>query len=248
MTEKKYIDATAWLRQCNPSYMNLNLARKIIAEAPAAPVFGQWISAEQPPAEADEYIVMIAGAVRPTVLFFAHNEDGEGEWLEEVEDGTNFYKVTHWMALPEGPGKCRVQNAECRVEDAAFKKPNVCTCKACGAEIVWVTMQSGKKMPCDAELIGFLEKNDAQTVFIRPDKGIVMRGVKAPTDMTCFWGYRSHFETCPQGTFASAAGGRRSEQKGVAAVAESKGTNVTDARCGNGNREDQFRKRGQGDG
>lgn len=190
MTEKKYIDATAWLRQCNPSYMNLNLARKIIAEAPAAPVFGQWIDAvKQPPAEAGEYIVMIAGAVRPTVLFFAHNEDGEGEWFEEVEDGTNFYKVTHWMALPAPP----------RQEPEREKKPNVCVCKACGAEIVWVTMQgSGKKMPCDAELIGFLEKNDAQTVFIRPDKGIVMRGVKAPTDMTCFWGYRSHFETCPQ--------------------------------------------------
>lgn len=200
MTKKKYIDGTAWLRQCNPSYMNLNLARKIIAEAPAAPVFGQWIDAEkQPPTEADEYIAVIAGAAKSTVLCFDTDDDGSPVWYEETEDSTNFYKVTHWMALPAAPGECRTQNAECRAEDMACKKPNVCTCKACGAEIVWVTMQgSGKKMPCDAELIGFLEKNDAQTVFIRPDKGIVVRGVKAPTDMTCFWGYRSHFETCPQ--------------------------------------------------
>ena len=39
-----------------------------------------------------------------------------------------------------------------------------------------------------------------------------------------------------EGTFASAAGGRGSEQKGVAAVAEREGAKATDARCGNGNR------------
>lgn len=189
MTKKKYIDGTAWLEQCYKNYMHYNLAKKIIAEAPAAPVFGQWIDAvKQPPTEPDEYIVMIAGAAKSTVLCFDTDDDGSPVWYEETEDSTNFYKVTHWMALPEPP----------RQEPEREKKPNVCKCRSCGAEIVWVTMQSGKKMPCDAELIGFLEKNDAQTVFIRPDKGIVMRGVKAPTDMTCFWGYRSHFETCPQ--------------------------------------------------
>lgn len=190
MTEKKYIDATAWLEQCNKSYMNLNLARKIIAEAPAAPVFGQWIDAvKQPPAEADEYIVMIAGAANPTVLYFAHNEDGEGEWFEETEDSTNFYKVTHWMALPEPP----------RQEPEREKKPNVCVCKACGAEIVWVAMQSGKKMPCDAELIHAVEERDAKTSFMLPC-GIVKRGREGrhPNGEADFVGYRSHFETCPQ--------------------------------------------------
>ena len=191
MTEKKYIDATAWLEQCNKSYMNLNLARKIIAEAPAAPVFGQWVDAvKQPPAEADEYIVMIAGAVKSTVLCFDTDDDGSPVWYEETEDSTNFYKVTHWTALPESP----------RQEPEREKKPNVCVCKACGAEIVWVAMQgSGKKMPCDAELIHAVKDDTAKTSFVLPG-GIVRRGTagRHPNGEADFVGYRSHFETCPQ--------------------------------------------------
>ena len=104
MTEKKYIDASAWLEQCNKSWMNYNLARKIIAEAPAAPVFGQWIDAvKQPPTEPDEYIVMIAGAADATSLYFNVDDEGEPVWFEETEYSTNFYTVTHWMALPEPP-------------------------------------------------------------------------------------------------------------------------------------------------
>ena len=188
MNEKKYIDAAAWLERCSKSWMNYNLAKKIINEAPAAPVFGQWIPAEQPPTEPDEYIVMIAGAASSTVLYFAHNEEGVGEWFEETEDSTNFYKVTHWMALPEPP----------RQEQE--KKPNVCKCKSCGAEIVWVTMQgSGKKMPCDAELIHAVKDDTAKTSFVLPG-GIVKRGREGrhPNGEADFVGYRSHFETCPQ--------------------------------------------------
>ena len=40
-----------------------------------------------------------------------------------------------------------------------------------------------------------------------------------------------------EGTFASAAGGRGSEQKGVAAVAKCEGAKATDVRRGNGNRD-----------
>ena len=199
MTDKKYIDATAWLEQCNRSWMNYNLAKKIIAEAPAAPVFGQWIDAQkQPPAEADEYIVMIAGACSPTVLYYTENEDGEGEWYTETEDSTNFYKVTHWMALPEAPGEdTRTVGDACPYKGG--EKPNVCKCRSCGAEIVWVTMQgSGKKMPCDAELIHAVEDKDSKTSFVLPG-GIVKQGRagRHPNGEADFVGYRSHFETCP---------------------------------------------------
>lgn len=190
MTEKKYVDVDAWLRQCSDSWMYYNLAKKIIAEAPAAPVFGQWIDAtEQPPTEPDEYIVMIAGATSPTVLYFDVDEDGHPVWYEETDDSTNFYKVTHWMALPEGPKK----------QPERAKLPNVCKCRSCGAEIVWVTMQSGKKMPCDAELIHAVEERDAKTSFVLPG-GIVQRGREGrhPNGEADFVGYRSHFETCPQ--------------------------------------------------
>lgn len=189
MNEKKYIDAAAWLERCSKSWMNYNLAKKIINEAPAAPVFGQWIPAEQPPTEADEYIVMIAEAANSTVLYFAHNEEGVGEWFEETEDSTNFYKVTHWMALPEPP----------RQEPEQEKKPNVCKCRSCGAEIVWVAMQSGKKMPCDAELIHAVKDDTAKTSFVLPGS-IVKKGRagRHPNGEADFVGYRSHFESCPQ--------------------------------------------------
>ena len=208
MTEKKYIDVEAWLRQCSKNWMYMDVAKKIIAQAPAAPVFGQWIdAAEQPPTEPDEYIVMIAGATSSTVLHFDVDDEGEGVWFEEVEDSTNFYKVTHWMPLPEGPGKKREEQAHPLPES---KKPNVCKCRSCGAEIVWVTMQgSGKNMPCDAELIHAVKDDAAKTSFVLPG-GIVKRGREGrhPNGEADFVGYRSHFETCPQGTFASAAGGR----------------------------------------
>lgn len=199
MNEKKYIDAAAWLERCSKSWMNYNLAKKIINEAPAAPVFGQWIPAEQPPERADEYIVMIDGAVAPTVLFYDVDDEGAGVWFEEVVDSTNFYSVTHWMALPAAPGECGVQKEERRGQNVEREKPNVCQCRSCGAEIVFVTMQSGAKMPCDAELIHAVKDDTAKTSFVLPG-GIVKRGREGrhPNGEADFVGYRSHFETCPQ--------------------------------------------------
>ena len=100
---KTLIDAEAWLEQCNKSYMHYNLAKKIIAAAPRVEV-PCWVdAAEELPTEPDEYIVMIAGAEKPTVLHFDVDDEKNGVWFEEVEDSTNFYKVTHWRELPEKP-------------------------------------------------------------------------------------------------------------------------------------------------
>lgn len=189
---KTLIDAEAWLEQCNPSWMYTDLAKKIIAAAPRVEV-PCWVdAAKELPTEPDEYIVMIAGAEKPTVLHFDVDDEGDGVWFEEVEDSTNFYKVTHWRELPEAP---RREQAPALQESA--KIANVCKCRSCGAEIVWVTMQSGRKMPCDATLIRCREDKSAKTSFVTPN-GIVMRGVEAPDGVADFWGYRSHFETCPQ--------------------------------------------------
>ena len=35
-------------------------------------------------------------------------------------------------------------------------------CRSCGAEIVWVEMQSGKAMPCDPALVPFWAKFHAR--------------------------------------------------------------------------------------
>lgn len=203
---KTLIDAEAWLEQCNPSWMYTDLAKKIIAAAPRVEV-PCWVdAAKELPTEPDEYIVMIAGAEKPTVLHFDVDDEKNGVWFEEVEDSTNFYKVTHWQEMPEKPGNnpsvtedrdTSLCTREANKEGTEGKKPNVCKCRSCGAEVVFVTMQSGAKMPCDATLIRCCEDKNAKTSFVTPN-GIVMRGVEAPDGVADFWGYRSHFETCPQ--------------------------------------------------
>lgn len=82
-----------------------------------------------------------------------------------------------------------------KVADAA----KGCRCRACGAEIVFVTMKSGAKMPCDAELIHAVANDKAKTSFVLPG-GIIKRGTigRHPDGTADFVGYRSHFETCPK--------------------------------------------------
>ena len=94
----KLIDAGAWLKGLNDSWMYANLAKKIIREAPTAEVYGQWISMEErPPAVSDEYIVMIAGAKKSTCLYYDRDE---GVWFDESGSGEHVFCVTKWMPLP----------------------------------------------------------------------------------------------------------------------------------------------------
>ncbi|MBO5841050.1 MAG: hypothetical protein J6Q86_06490 [Methanobrevibacter sp.] len=74
---------------------------------------------------------------------------------------------------------------------------NVEKCRSCGADIVWIKMASGKKMPCDAGMISFdiahPGDKDAQ-VYVTPG-GKVARGYFNPAGGGV--GYISHFATCP---------------------------------------------------
>ncbi len=95
----KLVDAGAWLKGLNDSWMYANLAKKIIREAPTAQVYGQWIAMEErPPAVSDEYIVQIAGARKATCLYY---DADEGVWFDDRE-GEIVYRVTKWMPLPDG--------------------------------------------------------------------------------------------------------------------------------------------------
>lgn len=88
-----------WLQRCNKSWMYFNLAKQIIATAPTAEVYGQWISTEERlPADSGEYIVMIDGAARATCLFY---DASEKVFYEENENGGITYRVSKWMPLPE---------------------------------------------------------------------------------------------------------------------------------------------------
>ena len=281
----RLVDVDEFLKGMNDSWMYASTARHIISHAPSARVFGQWIeTAEREPEESGEYIAWIAGAAKPTTLWFDVNDEGEGVWFEEVEDSTNFFKVshkradrirfasanigpsvgkkpcniriflrlfalsapnictmktartpwrkiysgfgrgkaqtsadfsrldaakdtemfrqgayvfgslmaTHWMPLPMAPEG--VQSAECRVQSE--KKPGICNCRACGAEILFITMKSGKKMPCDRKMVRCREDESAKSTFVLPT-GAVVHGVEAPDGVADFMGHRSHFETCP---------------------------------------------------
>lgn len=71
-------------------------------------------------------------------------------------------------------------------------------CKSCGAEIIWITMRSGKSMPCDAKPITYRATvpggPERTLTLVRPD-GRIATGVFDPDADEK--GYTSHFATCP---------------------------------------------------
>ena len=64
----------------------------------------EWIPCEVAlPAEADEYLVVIAGATSATVLYY---DPSEGAFYEEDLNGeVTWYSVSYWAELPEGPNE-----------------------------------------------------------------------------------------------------------------------------------------------
>ena len=62
----------------------------------------RWIDCKLArPTEEDEYLVMIAGAKKPTVL---HYDSEEEDFYEEDCNGeVIWYPVTHWAMMPDGP-------------------------------------------------------------------------------------------------------------------------------------------------
>ena len=59
-----------------------------------------WVDAKDAlPEDDDEYMVWIAGADKPTVLYF---DTAEQEFFEDTEDGCICYTVTKWAEIPRG--------------------------------------------------------------------------------------------------------------------------------------------------
>lgn len=74
-------------------------------------------------------------------------------------------------------------------------------CKACGAEIVWIRLTSGKMHPCDAEEVFYKVGAGPDRIVTKEGRvvpGTICTGSTDITDnKTIFRGYSSHFATCP---------------------------------------------------
>lgn len=46
-------------------------------------------------------------------------------------------------------------------------------CKSCGADIIWIKMQSGKSMPCDAGQITYWKKKNGTKVIVTPNGEVI---------------------------------------------------------------------------
>lgn len=67
-------------------------------------------------------------------------------------------------------------------------------CKSCGAEIIWLVMESGKKMPCDAQKIPCRENVNGKYILVLPSGKLIRADIDLDSDV---YGYTSHFATCP---------------------------------------------------
>ena len=82
-------------------------------------------------------------------------------------------------------------------EGGKMSYTNIGKCRSCGADIVWITMASGKKMPCDAGMVSFkyADPGDKEAqIYVTPE-GKIARGYIDPAGGGV--GYISHFATCP---------------------------------------------------
>lgn len=70
-------------------------------------------------------------------------------------------------------------------------------CRSCGAEIVWIRMQSGKRMPCDPEQVLYREDQAKKGTIVTPNGETVRCEYPVGSERATGIGYISHFATCP---------------------------------------------------
>lgn len=71
-------------------------------------------------------------------------------------------------------------------------------CRGCGAKIIWVTMKSGKAMPCDPEPLPYWLGKKGVYRIVTPNGEVVAASLDGPSREADGIGYISHFATCPR--------------------------------------------------
>lgn len=73
------------------------------------------------------------------------------------------------------------------------------TCRGCGAKVIWVRSESGKRMPCNPQMVPFWERPGASGKVVLQGSGkVISCDFEGPRDEVTGFGYISHFSTCPQ--------------------------------------------------
>lgn len=71
-------------------------------------------------------------------------------------------------------------------------------CKSCGASIVWIGMQSGRSMPCNAEQVTYWKDAKGKDTVITPNGETVRANLSGDLATATGIGYIPHWATCPQ--------------------------------------------------
>ena len=71
-------------------------------------------------------------------------------------------------------------------------------CKACGAPIIFIRTQGGKKMPCDPEQRMYWQRKGAKEKIVTPNGEVINCALDGETiNNATGIGYVPHWATCP---------------------------------------------------
>ena len=72
----------------------------------------------------------------------------------------------------------------------------VCTCRGCGAEIVWIRTVSGKSMPCDATPVYYKMDAVGKEKIVTPNGVVVSCEIVTDPNVATGFGFVPHWSTC----------------------------------------------------
>lgn len=72
----------------------------------------------------------------------------------------------------------------------------VTTCKSCGAPIVWIKTIGGKSMPCDAEEVYYIQRQNGAKRIVTPNGEVLACKMTDIPEKATGVGYVPHWSTC----------------------------------------------------
>ena len=75
------------------------------------------------------------------------------------------------------------------------------TCRACQAPIIFIKTVGGRTMPCDAELVYYIQKAGGSKKIVTPNGEVLSAEITDDPEKATGIGYTSHFATCTNPDF-----------------------------------------------